>query len=204
YLQTSDPSIHAIGEIAEFYQKLYGITAAAEQQADSLARYLTGDLASVYQGSVLMNILKFDDFNLCSVGDILHPANDQEIEEVIFTDLSQRYYKKCIVRNDRLIGAILLGDKAEFAEFKALIEDKIELSDKRNELLRAQSGAKPVLGKLLCSCNQVGSGNLKEAIAAGCTDLNDLCKQTGAGLGCGSCKPEVKAILDASRKMITT
>ncbi|MEL6925163.1 MAG: FAD-dependent oxidoreductase, partial [Bacteroidota bacterium] len=195
YLQTSDEQIFAIGEIAEFRQRLFGITAAAEEQADILAKYMNGDLCSIYDGSILMNILKFDDFDLCSIGDITVPKNDPAYEEVIFTDLNQRYYKKCIIKNDRLVGAILLGDKSEFAEFRMLIEDRIELSEKRNELLRAQQQKEPVLGKLICSCNHVGVGNLTEKINGGCTDFNELCRMTGAGLGCGSCKPEVKEIM---------
>ena len=58
YLQTSDHSIFAIGEIAEFKGFLYGITAAAEQQAEIVARYLSGDISKYYVGSLLMNILK--------------------------------------------------------------------------------------------------------------------------------------------------
>ncbi|NND32815.1 MAG: FAD-dependent oxidoreductase, partial [Saprospiraceae bacterium] len=200
YLQTSDPHIFAIGEIAEFHEKLYGITAAAEQQADSLAKYMSGDWSSIYSGSVIMNILKFEDLDICSIGDIFVPANDVTYEEVVFTDLSLRYYKKCIVRHDRLIGAILIGDKSEFAEFRMMIEDRIELSEKRTELLRSQTGKQEVIGRLVCSCNHVGAGNLQEAINAGCADFNELCNETGAGLGCGSCKPEVMDIFKERQK----
>lgn len=196
YLQTSDPHIFAMGEIAEFKGELYGITAAAEQQADVLANYLNGNLSSRYNGSVLMNILKFEDLHLCSVGDIYCPEDDWDYEQIVFTDLSRRYYKKCVVYKDRLVGAILIGDKAEFAEFKTLIEDKIELSEKRQELLRGKNQGAPVQGKLVCSCNQVGEVNLSTAIQSGCKDFKTLCKSTGAGMGCGSCKPEVKALLD--------
>lgn len=195
YLQTSDKNIFAIGEIAEFQNNLYGITSAAEEQADILANYLAGDISSTYKGSVLMNILKLQEVNLCSIGQIEIPEDDTSFEEIIFTDISKSYYKKCIVKDDLLIGAILMGDKNEFAEFKTLIESKIELSDKRNTLLRGASDAKPVMGKLVCSCSQVGSGNIEEAIKNGCTQFTELCKQTGAGLGCGSCKTEVKEIL---------
>src|SRR5699024_9592371 len=59
HLQTSDPHIYAMGEIAEFKGKLNGITAAAEQQADVVAHYISGDLFSHYTGTVPMNILKF-------------------------------------------------------------------------------------------------------------------------------------------------
>jgi len=196
YLQSSNPDIFAIGEIAEFNNKLFGITSAAEEQADVLANFLAGDISSFYKGSVLMNILKLEDINLCSIGEVSIPENDDSYEEIVFADLKKRYYKKCIVKDDLLIGAILMGDKNEFAEFKTMIESKIELSDKRNQLLRGSSAtAKPVIGKLVCSCSQVGSGNIEEAVKAGTTNFTELCKSTGAGLGCGSCKTEVKEIL---------
>jgi ferredoxin-nitrate reductase len=195
YLQSSNPNIFAIGEIAEFNNQLFGITSAAEEQADVLANFMAGDISSFYKGSVLMNILKLEDINLCSIGEIEIPENDDSYEEIVFSDLGKRYYKKCIVKNDLLVGAILMGDKNEFAEFKTMIESKIELSDKRNTLLRGSSNAKPVLGKLVCSCSQVGSGNIEEAIKSGVTNFTELCKTTGAGLGCGSCKTEVKEIL---------
>ena len=195
YMQSSNPDVYAIGEIAEFNNQLFGITSAAEEQADILANYFAGDIGSFYKGSVLMNILKLEDINLCSIGEIEIPENDDSYEEIVFADLKQRYYKKCIVKNDLLVGAILMGDKNEFAEFKTMIESKIELSDKRNSLLRGSSNAKPVLGKLVCSCSQVGSGNIEEAIKSGTTNFTELCRSTGAGLGCGSCKTEVKEIL---------
>jgi ferredoxin-nitrate reductase len=195
YLQTSSSNIFAIGEIAEFNNQLFGITSAAEEQADVLANFMAGDISSFYKGSVLMNILKLEDINLCSIGQIEVPENDDSYEEIVFSDLGKRYYKKCVVKNDLLVGAILMGDKNEFAEFKTMIESKIELSDKRNTLLRGSSNAKPVLGRLVCSCSQVGSGNIEEVIKGGVTNFTELCKTTGAGLGCGSCKTEVKEIL---------
>ncbi|MFE3871030.1 molybdopterin-dependent oxidoreductase [Flavobacterium sp. ZS1P70] len=195
YLQSSIPNVFAIGEIAEFNNQLFGITSAAEEQADVLANYMAGDISSFYKSSVLMNILKLEDINLCSIGEIEMPDNDDSYEEIVFADLGKRYYKKCIVKNDLLVGAILMGDKNEFAEFKTMIESKIELSDKRNTLLRGSSNTKPAIGKLVCSCSQVGSGNIEEAIKSGVTNFTELCKTTGAGLGCGSCKTEVKEIL---------
>ncbi|WP_435139826.1 molybdopterin-dependent oxidoreductase [Formosa sp. A9] len=196
HLQSSDPNVFAIGEIAEFNNNLLGITSAAEEQAAILANFLAGDISSVYKGSVAMNILKFSDLDLCSLGNITVPDNDASYEEIIFMDMTKRYYKKCIVKDDLLVGAVLMGDKNEFAEFKTLIESKVELSDKRDKLLRGASNDKPVIGKLVCSCSQVGEGNINEAITNGCTNFTELCNQTGAGLGCGSCKTEVREILN--------
>jgi ferredoxin-nitrate reductase len=151
YLQTNVASIYAIGEIAEFKGFLYGITAAAEQQADIVARHLSGDISLYYKGSLLMNILKMHGTTLCSMG-IAETPNDPAYEEVVFIDKAKQYYKKCIIHNDRLVGAILIGDKAEFIEFKSLIENQVELSEKRLALLRSGNNAEPVIGNLVCSC----------------------------------------------------
>jgi ferredoxin-nitrate reductase len=195
HLQTSDPSVFALGEIAEFEGTLYGITAAAEQQAAVLARYLSGDVASQYRGSTLMNIIKIHGFDLCSIG-LPERPNTTDYEEIVFIDQAQRYYKKCIIHQDRLVGAILIGDKNEFQEYRELIANKTELSDKRLQLLRSGGPATPVLGKLVCSCNNVGADNLRQAIATGCGSLAELCAATGAGTGCGSCRPEVQRLLE--------
>ncbi|HTI58916.1 molybdopterin-dependent oxidoreductase [Mucilaginibacter sp.] len=194
-MQTSDHDIYAVGEIAEFNGMLYGITAAAEQQAEVVSAYLNGDIASYYKGSLLMNIIKIHGFDLCSIG-IPECPDDKAYEEVVFIDKAKRYYKKCIIHQDRLVGAILIGDKAEFLEYRGLITNKTELSEKRLQLLRSGKKVDPVLGKLVCSCNNVGSENIRKKISGGCTDIHDLCNATGAGTGCGSCRPEVKRLLD--------
>ena len=195
YLQTSDESIYAVGEIAEYNNFLYGFTAAAEQQAEVLARHLNGDPFAVYKGSLLMNIIKIQGVNLCSLGFVETP-DSKDYEEVVFIDKAKRYYKKCIIHKDKLVGAILIGDKTEFAEFKGLMQNDLELSDKRLEILRSGKQAETVEGKLVCSCNNVGAGNIINKIKGGCEDFKELCQATGAGMGCGSCKPEVKAILE--------
>ncbi|KIC90721.1 nitrate reductase [Flavihumibacter solisilvae] len=195
YLQTNDSSVFAIGEIAEFNGFLYGITAAAEQQAETVARFVNGDISGYYDGSLLMNILKMHGTDLCSLG-MAECPDDPAFEEVVFIDRALRYYKKCIVHNNRLVGAILIGDKSEFLEFRDLIQQKTELSEKRLQLLRSGKSAEPVLGKLVCSCSNVGEGNLAAKIEQGCRDLVQLCQLTGAGMGCGSCRPEVKSILE--------
>ena len=203
-METADPAIYAIGEIAEFNGQLFGITAAAEQQAGIVAHYILGDIAARYEGSLLMNIIKIPGFDLCSLG-ITERPDDNAYEEIIFIDRAKRYYKKCLIHQDRLIGAILIGDKHEFLEFKELIAGKLELSEKRLQLLRSGKKAEPVLGRLVCSCNNVGSENLQRAVKSGAESLDALCSATGAGTGCGSCRPEVNRVLESFRqKMLTT
>ena len=146
-----------------------------------------------------MNILKMHGTDLCSLGEVECP-DDPAYEEVIFIDKAKRFYKKCIIHNDRLIGAILIGDKNEFLEYRNLIENKIELSEKRLQLLRSGSQPEAIIGKLVCSCNNVGEGNLVNKINEGCRDHLQLCQLSGAGMGCGSCRPEVKEILEKELK----
>ncbi len=201
HLQSSDPRIFALGEIAAFEQKLSGITAAAEQQADVAARFINGDCWSLYKGTIPMNILKFADLDLCSLGMPEVPAQADGYEEVVLIDTAQTYYKKCIVYQDRLVGAILMGDKSEFATFKSYIEEKVELSERRKELLRGGTTKAAPVGKIICSCGNVGKGNIQKAIEEGATEFWNLCQSTGAGLGCGSCKPEVKNLLNQLCKL---
>ena len=196
YLQTNAPDIFAIGEIAEHRQKLSGITAAAEAQANVLAHYLSGDLGSIYQGTIPMNILKLAQIDLCTLGIAEIPNNAKGYEEIILLDQSKHYYKKCIVYQDKLVGAILMGDKSEFAEFKSLIEEGTELSEKRMELLRSGGNLAPMIGELLCACGNVGVGNIQQAIENNGPNLHAVCRQTGAGLGCGTCKSEVKNLVE--------
>ena len=204
YLQTSDPDIFAAGEVAQWNGQMWGITLAAEQQAEVAARFIAGDISEPYRGSLSMNILKMEGLHLCSMGLTDVPAHAaRDYEEIIFIDKAKRYYKKCIVHGDKLVGAILVGDKNEFAEFRELISGGLELSDKRLQLLRASKKVDPVAGKLVCSCNSVGQGNLERAIREGCTDFQQLCQKTGAGTGCGSCRPEIRGILSSMSDLVS-
>jgi ferredoxin-nitrate reductase len=203
YLQTSDPAIFAAGEVAQWNGQMWGITLAAEQQAEVAARFIAGDISGPYRGSLAISLLKMEGLHLCSMGLTEVPANDGIYEEIIFVDKSKRYYKKCIVQGDKLVGAILIGDKNEFAEFRDLIANGTELSEKRLQLLRASKQVDPLEGKLVCSCNTVGQGNLERAIQVGCSDFQQLCQQTGAGTGCGSCRPEVRSILESVKERMS-
>ena len=197
-MMTSDPNIYAIGEVAEHKKVLYGNTPAAQEQARVVASHLTGDPGAAYSGSLAFNILKIKDLELCSIGRVSFPE-EEDVEEVTILDERMNYYKKCFIKYDRLVGAILIGDKSEFIEYKELIEKRLELGEKRLEILK--SGAEPKeapIGAMVCSCNNVGEGNITRLIQEGCCKLDDICNKTGAGTGCGSCRPEVQRILNTS------
>ena len=75
YLQTSDPDIFAAGEVAQWNGQMWGITLAAEQQAETAARFIAGDVSQPYQGSLSISILKMEGLHLCSMGITEVPVN---------------------------------------------------------------------------------------------------------------------------------
>ena len=191
-MQTNDANIYAIGEVAERKGIVYGTTAAAQEQAQVLVNIFLGDYSKLYKSSLSFNILKINNLSLCSIGITYSP--DDSYEEVKVIDEKLCYYKKCIIKDDRLVGAILIGDKSEFSEFKNLIEQKYELGENRNTLLRNNTKKTEAIGRLICICNNVGEGNIINAIKDGCNNYEETCKKVNAGTGCGSCRPEVKKI----------
>jgi ferredoxin-nitrate reductase len=206
HLRTSDPNIYALGEIAEHEGQLYGITPVAQEQAEIATKYIAGDPWSEYDGSTLFNILKIHGLDVRSAGTVNIPTDEDGnekpgYEEVTFLDRAQRVYRKCVLRNNRLVGVALIGDASGFSEYRRLIEEGIELNEKRRGLLRAGSDgtSEPMKGDLVCSCNQVGDENVEDCIENGCTDLEALKANTKAGTGCGSCIPELKMMLEEKR-----
>jgi ferredoxin-nitrate reductase len=196
---TVDPDIYAIGEIAEHAHRCYGTTPAAQAQALVAAAQIAGDTWQRYSGSISFNVLKLKGLALCTMGDAGADTGAPGYEEIVLLDRSERLYQKCVVYRNRLAGAILYGDTGPMAELKSLIESQLELDESRRSLLRGGGTARePMEGRLVCSCNQVGEGNLVRAMAQGCDSLEALCLETGAGTGCGSCKPEVAAIMERS------
>ena len=63
------------------------------------------------------------------------------------------------------------------------------------------SGDVPDKGAIICSCLNVGVNDIQAAIAKGCASVNAIGDETGAGTNCGSCQPEIKAILHAKEKV---
>ena len=96
----------------------------------------------------------------------------------------------------------MLGNKDEFNQFRQLIADKQELGDARETLLRPNGNARPAMqGKLVCACNSVGDANIRTCIANGANTLDKIMNETGAGTGCGSCKPELQGLLKLAEQL---
>jgi nitrite reductase (NADH) large subunit len=129
-MQTDSPDIYAIGECAEHDGRCVGLVEPAYEQAAILADRLSGGGAS-YKGSIPATNLKVTGVNVFSAGDVQGGAGT---ERVLFRDPGLGIYKKLVIANDRLVGAVLFGDTADALWYLDLIRTGLPTGAFRNEL----------------------------------------------------------------------
>ena len=130
-LETSVPGIHAIGECAEHQSQCYGLVAPAYEQARVLAQRLAGCDAR-YPGSVLATNLKVSGVRVFSAGDFLGTPGT---EAIVLSDPGLKTYKKLVIADDRLVGAVLFGDTADGPWYLDLIRSGVRIDAIRDELV---------------------------------------------------------------------
>lgn len=194
------PGVYAIGDCAEHRGRTYGLVAPAWEQAAVLAARLAGGADARYTGSRLTTKLKVAGVDVAVMGERDDPP---DADVVHYSELSRGIYQKLIVRDNRLIGAILIGAGPAVPLVTHAFLDGVPLPDPRSDMLFPPSGDGPVLsvaqmpdGARVCDCNAVSKAQLVEAVLAGATSLRAVCDRTRAGTGCGSCRPEVQRVID--------
>jgi nitrite reductase (NADH) large subunit len=130
-LETSVPGVHAIGECAEHRAMVYGLVEPAYEQAELLARRLSGEDAH-YAGSLLATSLKISGVPVISAGLV---ADDAQAEPIVFSDPAAATYRKLMIRDGRLVGALLVGDVAEGPWYCELIRSGEPIGAFRNHLM---------------------------------------------------------------------
>jgi nitrite reductase (NADH) large subunit len=208
HCQTSDPDIYALGECALWNGRIYGLVAPGYQMAEVAARQVAGEEGAQFLGADMSTKLKLMGVDVASIGDA-HGATPNALNYV-FIDEAAGTYKKLVVSGDRkyLLGAILVGDAAEYGSLLQMALNPLPLPEHPEELiLPAHEGARKGIGvemlpdsALVCSCNGVSKGKIIEAIGSGCASLGALKKETKAATSCGGCGPLAKQILDAELK----
>jgi nitrite reductase (NADH) large subunit len=128
-METNVAGVHAIGECAEHRGICYGLVEPAHDQARVLADRLSGGDAR-YLGSVLATNLKVSGVNVFSAGDFLR----QETDEIVLRDPGIGVYKKFVIADDRLVGAVLFGDTADGLWYLDLIRSGASIDAIRNDL----------------------------------------------------------------------
>jgi assimilatory nitrate reductase electron transfer subunit len=199
-LRTSDSHIYAIGDCAEHAGQLPGLVAPAWSQSRVVADVLTGERPLArYTPPAPVTRLKAAGIDLAAVGESTVDTD----ETVVFADPARETYAKLVIRNDRLAGAIMLGDNPTVGTVIQLFDRAAPLPrDRRGLLLGRAIGAdagpaaeaSPALmpdAAVICQCNTVSKGALVRAWNAG---ARDLVAATRAGTGCGSCRGAIDGI----------
>ena len=196
--------VYAVGECAEHRGRVYGLVAPLWEQTARLADRLSGSNSeALYTGSKVSTKLKVMGVELAVMGD-KEPIEDDD-EVVSYSEPSRGIYKKLIVRNDRLAGAIILGDGSivpsllqTFSSASPVTENRAELLFAIGETQASRKAPSPEAmpdGARVCDCNDVSKAQIVEAVLYGARSVQAVCDVTRASTGCGSCRPEVEAIV---------
>ncbi|MEY8831918.1 nitrite reductase large subunit NirB [Phaeobacter italicus] len=205
-MQTSIEGIFAVGECVEHDGALFGLVAPLYDQAKVLAKTLIGEEAAFKQKS-LSTKLKVTGCDLFSAGDF---AEGEGREDIVFRDPSRGVYKRLVIENDRLIGAVMYGDTADSNWFFGLIQSGEDISEMRETLIFGPAyqggGASDPLSAVaalppeaeICGCNGICKGTIVDAINAGATDLGAVRSTTKASASCGTCTGLVEQVLQVT------
>ena len=131
HLQTSRPGIYAIGECVEHRRTCYGLVEPAYEQARVLAAHLAGEDVR-YRGSVLATNLKVSGVNVFSAGDFLGTPGT---EQIVLSDPGLHTYKKLVISDGRLVGAVLYGDTSDGLWYLDLIRSGASVEAVRDDMM---------------------------------------------------------------------
>jgi nitrite reductase (NADH) large subunit len=202
-MRTSDPSIFAVGECAQHGGKLYGLVDPVYEQARICADVITGARPeAAYAGSRLATTLKVMGIDLTTMGEVHATGHDCEV--VSHLDPARGVYKKLVVSDERIVGAILLGEPDHGGALKARFKAGTPLDRPPIEWL-TRSIESPDTEKVvdlpdevqICNCHGVCKGKIVESIRGGCLTIATIGDCTRAGTGCGSCQPVLGQLIDA-------
>lgn len=204
-MQTHDPRIYAVGECVAHRGTTYGLVAPLFEMAKVCANHLARFGIGRYEGSVTSTKLKVTGIDLFSAGDFSGGAGT---EEIVLHDARGGVYKRLVIRNDKIVGAVLYGDTVDGAWYFQMLRDGQHIGELRDHLMFGQShlgnaghqgqdkAAALSDAAEVCGCNGVCKGTIVKAIKErGLFTLEEVRKHTKASSSCGSCTGLVEQIL---------
>lgn len=204
-MQTYDPRIYAVGECVSHRGIAYGLVAPLFEMAKVCATHLANFGIGLYKGSVTSTKLKVTGIDLFSAGDFM---GGDDAEEILLHDAVGGVYKKLVIKDDTIIGAVLYGDTTDGAWYFQLLRDKKPIHEIRDHLMfgqdslgntghQGQDKVSTMTDEMeVCGCNGVCKGTIVKAIQEkGLFTLDEVKKQTKAGSSCGSCTGLVEQIM---------
>ena len=202
-MQTSDPSIYALGECVEHRGKLYGLVEPIWEQARTMADVISEfNPEAAYVGSKLGTKLKVMGVDLVSLGE--KDAKEPADEVVVYREPNRGIYKKLIVRDNKLTGAILLGDTDTADALIKMYNNEQAVPENRSELLFGNIKGTSLIqaadlpdNAQICNCNGVCKKTIVAAINDGAQTVASVGAKTKAGKGCGSCRGMIAQIIES-------
>ena len=204
-MQTYDPKIYSVGECVQHRGETYGLVAPLFEQAKVCANHLAKYGIGRYEGSVTSTKLKVTGIDLFSAGDFI---GDESTEEIVMKDAAHGTYKKVVLKDNKIHGAVLYGDTVDGAWYFQMLRDGTDVSDFRDSLMFGQAhlgdsghgganAASAMSDEMeVCGCNGVCKGDIVKAITTeGLFTLDDVKSHTKAAASCGSCTGLVEQIL---------
>ena len=197
-----DPDVYVVGECAQHRGRVYGLVAPLWEMGTVLADHITGrNLDAAYHGSKIATKLKVMGVELASMG-VTEPQDDRD-EVVTFAEPKRGTYKKLIIRDGMLVGAMMLGDLNKVAYLMQAFDRGTPLPEERLSLL-FDIGAPSTQATMLempdsaqiCNCNGVSKGQIRKCVEGGKRSLKMVMEATRAGAGCGSCKKLVEEVVE--------
>ncbi|WP_305370892.1 nitrite reductase large subunit NirB [Photobacterium leiognathi] len=205
FCQTSDNDVYAIGECASWNNMFYGLVAPGYKMAQIAVGHLLGE-EQQFEGADMSAKLKLLGVKVGSIGDA--NGRTENCKSYVYLNEQEEVYKRIIVSEDgkTLLGAVLVGDTADYGNLLQLALNNVELPENPDSLiLPAHAGAaKPAMGveslpesAVMCSCFDVTKGKIAAAVAEGHTTLGEIKAVTKAGTGCGGCLPLITQVLNS-------
>lgn len=133
YLQTSADDVYAAGDVAEFEGRVYGIIPAAFDQAKIAAMNMLEGNTKVYKGTIPLNTLKIVGIDLTSMG-LVNPESPR-YEEIRKIDQERGIYKKIVLDQGKIVGAILLGETSSVGPIKVLMDRGTDVNRYKDVIL---------------------------------------------------------------------
>jgi nitrite reductase (NADH) large subunit len=197
-----DDDIYVVGECAQHRGQVYGLVAPLWEQAGVLADHLTAaNPLAAYHGSRTATKLKVAGVDVAAMG-LKSPERDDD-EFVQYSEPRHGVYKTVVVRDDKLIGATLVGDVRKVAFLMQAFDRGLPLPPERVSLMfdigtpEVATGAAELADDAqVCNCNGVNKAAIVSCVKSGQTSLAGVMSATRAGKGCGSCKGLVSQIVE--------
>ncbi len=132
-LRTSREDIYAAGDLVEHRGRFYGIWPACMEQGQVAGAAMAGQEAK-YEGTVPANTLKVVGIDLMAAGEI---DAEGQLKSLVSKDEDKKTYRKLVIKDNALVGAILLGDIRGSEEIQQAIKSKKDISSMKQNLARA-------------------------------------------------------------------